>query len=432
MEVNTLIARKKKTEKALKEGNIKIYNRILRDKYLYLLLLPGIIYFIMFRYAPMGGLVIAFKDYSIFKGIWKSPWNGFNNFLDIFNSADFWKILRNTLVISLGKIIIGFPVPIILALLLNEMKNLKIKKITQTVLYFPYFVSWTVIGTVIISLFSPTFGVLGSLYKRIWGESANLMINSRHFVPLLIISDIWKNAGWGTIIYLAALTQVEVSLYESSIVDGANRWQQMWYITLPSIKSVIVLTLILRVGWIMHAGFEQIIIFTMLFHGGIIPTYLVIRSYRMVNTFWALILPDAIAVYNLLVLIRFFKNIPASLIEAAYIDGYNDIGIFFRIVLPLSKAGLAVISLFYAVSLWNSFLPGLIYLNDPSLWPIQVVLFSLVTGTTVVDENITSQITNEQAIKMATAFVAVLPILLSYPFAQKYFVKGVMLGSVKA
>ena len=176
----------------------------------------------------------------------------------------------------------------------------------------------------------------------------------------------------------------------------------------------------------------KFIIFTMLFHGGIIPTYLVIRSYRMVNTFWALILLDAIAVYNLLVLIRFFKNIPASLIEAAYIDGYNDIGIFFIIVLPLSKAGLAVISLFYAVSLWNSFLPGLIYLNDPSLWPIQVVLFSLVTGTTAVDENITSQITNEQAIKMATAFVAVLPILLSYPFAQKYFVKGVMLGSVKA
>ena len=164
------------------------------------------------------------------------------------------------MIISLGKIIIVFPVPIILALLLNEMKNLKIKKITQTVLYFPYFVSWTVIGTVIISLFSPTFGVLGSLYKRIWGENASLLINSRHFVPLLIVSDIWKNAGWGTIIYLAALTQVEVSLYESSIVDGANRWQQMWYITLPSIKSVIVLTLILRVGWIMHAGFEQIMV----------------------------------------------------------------------------------------------------------------------------------------------------------------------------
>ena len=172
-------------------------------------------------------------------------------------------------------------------------------------------------------------------------------------------------------------------------------------------------------------------VFTMIFNGGIIPTYLVVRAYGMVDTLWALMLPQAVIVYNLLIMTRFFAGIPESLIESAYIDGYNDIGILFKIVLPLSGAVLAAVGLFYAVFIWNGFLPGLIYINDPKKLPLQTVLYKIVKAqvATEMGSNILAMM--PEAIKMATAFLTVLPILLVYPFLQKYFVKGVMLGSVK-
>jgi len=172
-------------------------------------------------------------------------------------------------------------------------------------------------------------------------------------------------------------------------------------------------------------------VFTMIFNGGIIPTYLVVRAYGMVDTLWALMLPQAVIVYNLLIMTRFFAGIPESLIESAYIDGYNDIGILFKIVLPLSGAVLAAVGLFYAVFIWNGFLPGLIYINDPKKLPLQTVLYKIVKAqvATEMGSNILAMM--PEAIKMATAFLTVLPILLVYPFLQKYFMKGVMLGSVK-
>jgi len=173
------------------------------------------------------------------------------------------------------------------------------------------------------------------------------------------------------------------------------------------------------------------IIFTMIFNGGIIPTYLVVRAYGMVDTLWALMLPQAVIVYNLLIMRSFFANIPDSLIESAYIDGYNDIGILFRIVLPLSKAVLSAVGLFYAVFIWNGFLPGLIYINDAKKLPLQTVLYNIVKSAQATEAGSNVLAMMPEAIKMATAFLTVLPILLVYPFLQKHFVKGVMLGSIK-
>lgn len=231
-----------------------------RSKYLYILLVAPVIYFLMFRYAPMFGLVIAFKDYNVFLGMVDSPWVGLENFRDIFASPDFWQVFRNTLIISIYKIVIGFPVPIILALLMNEMRSQKFKRSTQTLLYLPYFISWTVIGTIILVIFSPTTGFMSQVSIWLTGNRLNLLASRQYFRGILVVTDIWKTAGWGTIIYLAALSTVDPQLYEAAIVDGANRWQQIWRITIPSIMGVIVLLLIMRIGWIMYAGFEQILV----------------------------------------------------------------------------------------------------------------------------------------------------------------------------
>ena len=231
-----------------------------RSKYLYVLLAAPVLYFLMFRYAPMFGLAIAFKDYNVFRGMIASDWVGLKNFRDIFASPDFWQIFRNTLVISLYKIVVGFPVPIILALLMNEMRSQKFKRLTQTLLYLPYFISWTVIGTVILVVFSPTTGFMSQVSIWLTGSRLNLLASRQYFRGILVLTDIWKTAGWGTIIYLAALSTVDPQLYEAAIVDGAGRWQQIWRITIPSIMGVIVLLLIMRIGWIMYAGFEQILV----------------------------------------------------------------------------------------------------------------------------------------------------------------------------
>lgn len=237
-----------------------VLRRTLKYRDLYVLMIPGIVYFVMFRYMPMGGLIIAFKDYNVFQGIWKSEWVGFDNFRMIFDSVDFWNVLGNTVKIGFLKIVFGFPAPIILALLLNEIRAPLFKRFTQSVLYLPHFISWTIIGSIVLSVFSPNSGVFPAFVEWLTGERINILTNEHTFIALLIASDIWKDMGWGTIVYLAAITQVDPHLYEASTLDGANRWQQTIRITIPSIASVIVLMLILRIGWLMDAGFEQIMV----------------------------------------------------------------------------------------------------------------------------------------------------------------------------
>lgn len=229
-------------------------------KVLYLLMVPGLLYFVLFRYLPMFGLVIAFKDYNIFKGIWASDWVGLANFEALVHSSDFWNVMKNTLVISLTKILIGFPIPILLAILLNDIKSMRFKRVTQTFLYLPHFLSWVVIGGIMLNLFSPVFGLAGEVFRTLGIEPVNIMAKKGSIFWGVIFSDVWKEAGWSTIVFLAALTQVDESLYEAAKMDGANKFKQMLHITLPCISSIVIVMLILRIGKVMNAGFEQILV----------------------------------------------------------------------------------------------------------------------------------------------------------------------------
>lgn len=229
-------------------------------KVLYLLMVPGLLYFVLFRYLPMFGMVIAFKDYNIFKGIWASDWVGLANFEALVHSSDFWNVMKNTLVISLTKILIGFPIPILLAILLNDIKSMRFKRVTQTFLYLPHFLSWVVIGGIMLNLFSPVFGLAGEVFRTLGIEPVNIMAKKGSIFWVVIFSDVWKEAGWSTIVFLAALTQVDESLYEAAKMDGANKFKQMLHITLPCISSIVIVMLILRIGKVMNAGFEQILV----------------------------------------------------------------------------------------------------------------------------------------------------------------------------
>lgn len=236
-----------------------LWGRIWNARYRYLLILPGVAVLILFSYVPMYGIQLAFKKYVLTKGITGSPWVGFDNFQKVFALPDFWSAFRNTIIISFGKIITFFPFPIILAILLNELRSTKFKRLAQTVLYMPHFVSWIVIYGLIINLFSVTNGLYGNLARSFGIQSPTLILgNPDYFRPMVFLSSIWKGAGWGTIIYLAALTGIDPALFEAARIDGAGRWKQIWYITLPSLSFAITVNLILDMGGLMNAGFDQI------------------------------------------------------------------------------------------------------------------------------------------------------------------------------
>ena len=229
--------------------------RVWRERWMYLFLLPGLVYFIIFRYVPLLGNVIAFQDYSPFLGF-DSPWVGLDNFAKLFSDPDVGTAIQNTLEISLLQLIFFFPAPIALALLLNSMINESAKRFMQSVLYLPHFISWVII----IALWQQLLGGAGLLnqFLREGGNpTVNIMANPAFFKPLVVLQLIWKETGWGTIIILAALTRIEVSLYEAASIDGANARQRLWHITLPAIRGVIVLLLILRLATTLNTGFEQ-------------------------------------------------------------------------------------------------------------------------------------------------------------------------------
>jgi len=229
-----------------------------RYKYLYILLIPAVVYYIVFCYVPMYGVTIAFKDYNFKKGILGSPWIGWENFEYMFNLGDFWRVFANSIWLSLLRMVITFPVPIILALLLNEVGSNKFKKFTQTAVYLPHFLSWAVIGGIMVNFLSPTWGVVNQVIQALGGEPIFFLGDPKYFRTTVVVSSIWKEAGWGTIIYLAAITGIDMEQYEAATVDGANRWQRLIHITLPNLKSTVVVMLILRMGSIMSNGFEQI------------------------------------------------------------------------------------------------------------------------------------------------------------------------------
>ena len=229
-----------------------------RFRPLLILLIPGLLYFAIFRFWPMWGAQIAFRDYVPFLGIEKSPWVGFKHFELFFSNPDFPRLLTNTLVIAALTLFVAFPLTIVLALLLNELRLNILKRTVQTLVYIPHFLSWTVVVSLTGLLFAFSTGPISSLLDDLTGSTTNYMGDAGWFRALILTQEIWKNTGWGTIIFLAALASVDQDQYEAAIIDGAGRWHRVWHITLPSIMSTVVVMLILQAGQVMNTGFEQI------------------------------------------------------------------------------------------------------------------------------------------------------------------------------
>ena len=227
-----------------------------KNKYLFILSIPTIVCLILFYYLPMYGLVIAFQEYKPFLGIMGSKWVGFAQFERFFGYAFFWRILKNTLLLSVYTLLWGFPAPIILALLLNEVRNQKFKKFVQTVSYMPHFYSTVVVCSLVTMFLAPTGGLL-TRALAVFGIQHNFLADARWFRTLYIASSMWQSTGWGTIIYLAALTNVDPQLYEAAHVDGATRWRCLWSITIPSIAPTIITLLIMNIGSMINVGFER-------------------------------------------------------------------------------------------------------------------------------------------------------------------------------
>lgn len=233
-----------------------LFYYIKNDYRLYLMLLIPVAYIVIFKYVPMYGIQIAFKDYNIFQGASMSPWNHFETFRQIFSSPQFFQVVRNTLMLNGLDLLVGFPAPIILAILINELVWNKFKKVSQTILYLPHFLSWVIIGGIVAQLLSPT-GMLNSLISHMGGESLPFLTNKYAWVATYAFVGVWQNAGWGTILYLAAMTGIDKQLYEAADADGAGRLRKIWHITLPGIKPTIVILLILQLGNIMAINFDR-------------------------------------------------------------------------------------------------------------------------------------------------------------------------------
>jgi len=229
-----------------------------RDRWLYIFLIIPVVYYVVFKYVPMYGAVIAFKDYKLAKGIFGSSWVGLRQFERLFKTPDFFKILRNTLLLNVYSLVFGFPVPIILAILLNEVKSPLFKRANQSILYLPHFISWVVLAGIFIQMLSPSTGIVNIILKAVGIKPIYFMASNFWWVVMFIISGIWQGAGWGSIIYLAAISAIDPELYEAARIDGAGKGSQIWHITLPGIKDTIAIMLILRMGSMMDIGFEHI------------------------------------------------------------------------------------------------------------------------------------------------------------------------------
>lgn len=246
-----------------------------RNYPLYMLILPVVIYYLIFYYKPMYGAIIAFKEFNPRLGVWDSPWVGFDQYQKFFSNPDFFRILRNTLTISISNIIFTFPAPIILALLFNELKNMKLKSMAQTVSYMPHFIS-LVVTCGLVKNFVSQGGIVYELVVALGGKEVGLLSRPEMFVPVYLISTVWQQVGWGSIVYLAALSGIDQELYEAAKIDGAGRWKQTLHVTLPSIAPTIIIMLILRMGTLLNVGYEKIIL---LYNPLIYETSDVISSY---------------------------------------------------------------------------------------------------------------------------------------------------------
>lgn len=248
----------KQAKKSIKQRLSWLSDHIRNEWQIYLMLLPTIIWMIVFLYKPMYGLQIAFKDYSIFRGVAASPWIGFEHFETLFNNDQFLRAVKNTVIISALNLLFGFPAPILLALMFNEILHATLKRTAQTIVYLPHFISTVIIAGIVTTAFSPTAGVVNTIMGWFNIDSIYFLTKPEWFRPIFVGTGIWQEAGFGSIVFLAAIAGVNPSLYESAVVDGASRWQMMWKITIPAIMPTIIIMLIIRIGNIMEVSFELI------------------------------------------------------------------------------------------------------------------------------------------------------------------------------
>lgn len=237
-----------------------LWKRMKEYRYIYLLILPGFFFFLLFKYGPMWGLIMAFQNYSPYRGILGSEWVGFDNFVHLFTNPYFYTMLRNTLVINLMLLIFYFPIPIVLALMLNEVRHEIFKRFNQSIVYLPHFFSWVVVVSLTFFVLSVDVGLINKILND-WGlKPISFLTNPNYFWGIITLQNIWKDAGWGTIIFLAAIAGIDPERYEAAVIDGASRLRQIWHITLPAIRPVIIILLILRLGNFADVGFEQILL----------------------------------------------------------------------------------------------------------------------------------------------------------------------------
>ena len=237
---------------------VKFGRKFLRSKYLILMIIPAVLFYVIFNYIPMYGVLMAFKNYKPKLGIFGSPWNGVDNFIKVFEEPKFWLAFRNTLIIGSIKIIISFLGAVIVALLINELRMRKTKKTIQTIVTFPHFLSWVVVSGFVFTLFAYN-GAINSIIALFGGDRTNFLADNGFFFGMVFTSDVWKEAGWGSIIYLATMAGIPQDQYEAADIDGATRLQKIWHITLPGIKPTAILLLIMSVGGVLSAGFDQIL-----------------------------------------------------------------------------------------------------------------------------------------------------------------------------
>ena len=267
--------------KARKSPSTSLRVRFKKAIPIYMLLMPSVVLLIIFHYFPIYGILIAFKDFSPFKGILGSDWVGFKYFVNFLTDENFWRVMRNTILINVYQLIFGFPIPIIFAMLLNELWSNRLKKLTQTVSYLPHFISWVVVASIVTELLSPTSGLVNNLMTHVFKlDAIYFLTKTQYFRTILVLSGIWKSFGMSAVYYIATLASIDTELYEAASIDGAGRWKQTFHITLPGLRNIIIVLLVLNLGNMITIGFEQIfLLYNPLVYdvGDVISTY----TYRL-------------------------------------------------------------------------------------------------------------------------------------------------------
>ncbi|MFD0680993.1 MULTISPECIES: ABC transporter permease [unclassified Paenibacillus] len=247
-----------KSQPSSKANSLWMRNKMKRNMVLYLFLAPAAVYYLLFHYAPMYGTLIAFQDYNPFRGMMSSPWVGLKHFNAFFDSIYFYRLIRNTFLIGAYSILFGFTIPIIFALLLHEVRHTRFRTIIQSMSYLPHFISTVVVAGLIVTFTSPSTGFINGILDFVGAQKIDFLRETGWFRTIYVSSGVWQNLGWSSIIYFAALTSISPSLYEAADMDGANRWQKVWHISLPGIKPTIITILLLDMGRVMDVGFEKV------------------------------------------------------------------------------------------------------------------------------------------------------------------------------